>query len=625
MVNPDIGYIFEKPKEVRRPRPRNFVAFDTETDNHRFVCGAYFGYTTKRNGYIKQITDYYDSIEDFQEGLFKIEKLFKSNLQVPTFIGFNTAYDLAYLQTCIDTNERLDAGARFIMCKTLNKNDIMDVSNHVFGSLDSWISRLNMEEEYGIYKREGYLDSEEGKKAQVMDDAAATYILANWVQDQLINNFNTPFKPTRYGAALDIFRRNYFTGRWRRTSSEQWKHDLERLGYYGGRCEIFLRGLLTVSSYDVNSMYVQIMRDCDIPNPSRTYYVKDEQEILSLLHDNEHLMIDCDVFVPEGIVGLLPYRDHKDKKLIFPTGSWKGVYTGIELRAAIRYGAQIRRIHRALHYPESEKYFAGFATMTLEGRRQCKQNGDAAMEQLYKNYGNGLYGKFGQRNGGNKRYVRLEQFVGELEGLVIVHDSDNNPWVQLSTEDAKDAMHTFPVVSASITSYARVKILDALIANVSSIVYCDTDSIKVIDKVRGISISDKPGDWDYEYTAEQWFYGPKMYGNKRKGVPYKSKLIHSDEDHEIYEFVRPTTFKESLRRGIPQNTWEIRRKEVNLIDTKRQWFPDGTSIPLKVVDGEVINPLSMPQSRLYHTILQTDQPEVLQSDAPYTGHVDINR
>src|SRR5690554_6004170 len=192
----------------------------------------------------------------------------------------------------------------------------MDVANHVFGSLDSWISRLNMEEEYGICKREGYLDSEEGKKAQVMDDAAATYILANWVQDQLINTFNTPFKPTRYGAALEIFRRNYFTGRWKRTSSEQWKHDFERSGYYGGRCEIFRRGVYRDTSYDVNSMYVAIMRDCDIPNPSKAHYVKDEQEILSLLNDNEHLMIDCDVFVPEGVVGLLPFRDSKDNKLL---------------------------------------------------------------------------------------------------------------------------------------------------------------------------------------------------------------------------------------------------------------------------------------------------------------------
>jgi len=606
-----MGYIFEKPKKLAKPRPRNFVAFDTETrTDGSFICGAYFGFTTKRRGRIEQIADYYDNVEDFQEGLLKIEKLFKSNLQVPTFIGFNTAYDLAYLQPCINTNERLEAGSRFIMCKTLNNNDIMDVANHVFGSLDSWITRLNMKEEYGIHKREGYLDSEEGKKAQVLDDAAATYILANWVQDQLINRFNTPFKPTRYGAALEIFRRNYFTGSWRRTSSEQWKNDFERQGYYGGRCEIFRRGLLEVSSYDVNSMYVAIMRDCDIPNPSKAHYLKDEHQILSLLHDNEHLMIECDVYVPDATVGLLPFRDSRDKKLIFPTGTWRGVFTGIELRAAMRYGAKITRVYRALHYPESQKYFTEFAEMTLEGRKQCKQNGDEALEHLYKHYGNGLYGKFGQRNGGDKKYVRLEQFTGELEGLVIVHDADNNPWVQLSQEDSEDAVHAFPVVSATITSYGRVKILDALMANESSVVYCDTDSIKVIEKVRGISISNEPGDWKYEYTAEQWFYGPKMYGNKRKGVPHKSKLILSDDELEIYEFERPTTFKESLRRGIPQNTWEVCTKEVNLIDTKRQWFYDGTSIPLKVVNGEVLNPLSTPLSRSCHRVRRTCPPVV---------------
>ena len=248
--------------------------------------------------------------------------------------------------------------------------------------------------------------------------------------------------------------------------------------------------------------------------------------------------------------------------------------------------------------------------MTLEGRKQCKQNGDEALEHLYKHYGNGLYGKFGQRNGGDKKYVRLEQFTGELEGLVIVHDADNNPWVQLPQEEAEDAVHAFPIVSATITSYGRVKILDALMANESSVVYCDTDSIKVIGNVHGITISNEPGDWKYEYTAEQQFYGPKMYGDKRKGVPHRSKLILSDDEIEIYEFERPTTFKESLRRGVPQNTWELRTKEVNLIDTKRQWFPDGTSIPLKVENGEVINPLPLPQSRSYHTARQIYPPVV---------------
>ena len=588
MVNRRIGFIFENPKKVRKPIHRNFVAFDTETrDDGSFICGAYFGFTTTQRGYRQKIADYYDKVEDFQNGLVKIEKRFKANRQTPTFVGFNAAYDIAYLGDIVNSTLRLDAGSRFIQTQTVNGSKILDISNHVIGNLEEWIQRLQMQERYGICKREGYLDSEEGKRAQVLDDARATYILANWVQEQLITRFNTPFTATRYGAALEIFRRNYFNGSWRRTSSEQWKNNFEREGYYGGRCEIFRRGLLEVSSYDVNSMYIAIMRDCDIPNPSRAHHLKDERKILSLLYDNEHLMIDCDVFVPEGIVGLLPFRDSIDKKLIFPTGSWRGVFTAIELRAAMRYGAQITHVHRALHYPKSEKYFSEFAEMTLNGRAEAKRNGDEALDLLYKHYGNGLYGKFGQRNIIGGQYVRLSQFTGDLEGLRIVPGAGDY-WVELPVTGYEDSWHTFPVICATITSYARAKMLDALMANETSIVYCDTDSIKVIGKVQGIPISNKPGDWGFEYTKEQWFYGPKIYGDKRKGVPRKSKLIHSDEDHEIYEFERPTTFKESIRRGIPQNTWELRRKEINLIDTKRQWFLDGTSIPLKVKDGAIL-------------------------------------
>ena len=33
--------------------------------------------------------------------------------------------------------------------------------------------------------------------------------------------------------------------------------------------------------------------------------------------------------------------------------------------------------------------------MTIDGRKRAKARGDAAEEQLYKYYGNGLYGKFG--------------------------------------------------------------------------------------------------------------------------------------------------------------------------------------------------------------------------------------
>ena len=132
---------------------------------------------------------------------------------------------------------------------------ILSISQPCIGSLDNWIKQLNMTEDYGICKREGYLDSDEGKKSQVVDDAAATYILANWVQDQQISKFGVGFKPTRFGTSLEIFRRNYFRGFWFGIPNSGKR--FRTISYYEGRYEIFQRGTYCVESYDVNSCTLQ--------------------------------------------------------------------------------------------------------------------------------------------------------------------------------------------------------------------------------------------------------------------------------------------------------------------------------------------------------------------------------
>src|SRR5690606_10746853 len=98
----------------------------------------------------------------------------KKNKRSFILIGFNSAYDVIYLGDIVDSKTRLDAGSRFIQAKTVNGTKIYDVSNHVIGTLEEWIKKLNMP----VTKRAGYLDSEQGKKEQVLDDAKATYILA---------------------------------------------------------------------------------------------------------------------------------------------------------------------------------------------------------------------------------------------------------------------------------------------------------------------------------------------------------------------------------------------------------------------------------------------------------------
>jgi hypothetical protein len=581
-------------RQAAIPKPRYYVAFDTETrDDGSFICGAYYGVIPGRSEDTR-VSKYCPDVNSFRETFLQIEQQVKARKRSFTLIGFNTAYDITYLGDIVDSALRLDAGSRFIQARTVNGTKILDISNHVIGSLEDWIERLKMQERYGICKRENYLDTEEGKRAQVLDDARATHILTKWVESNLIKKFGIGLTPTKFGAALKIFQLRYFKGKWARSGSEQWKNDFERQSYYGGRCEVFKRGLQSVTSYDVNSMYVAIMRDELIPNPSITKYLKNPEQIIGMI-DTEFLTVDCRVRVPKTRIGLLPYRSDTGK-LIFPWGEWRGTYNSVELREALKWGAEIVKVYRALWYPESDRYFRDYAQMTIDGRKQAKARGDAAEEQLYKYYGNGLYGKFGQRNTKGGQYVRLSQFKGDLKGLRIVPGADDY-WVELPITGYEDSWHTFPVICATITAYARAKMLSALCHNAETAVYCDTDSLKCIGKAVGITVSDAPGDWGFEYEAEQEFYRPKRYADKRKGVPKNARLVAKTDDSETYEFERPTKFRTAIRQHCAQNVWRREIKTLSLIDDKREWLEDGSSYPLYVyVSEETTTDDSIPRS-----------------------------
>lgn len=578
------GYKFCRERPTK-PRNYSLIAFDTETESDgSFICGAYYGVLKTSHGN-EIISEYCDNLEEFKDKFHYLESRSINRKRGFILVGFNTSYDLIYLGNIVESSSRLDAGSRFIQAKTIRGTKIYDISNHVIGSLDDWINRLNMKETYGIEKRDGYLDSEEGKRAQVLDDAKATWVLADWVQTRLNETFRIPLTPTKFGAALKIFQRHFFKGRWYRNKEEQWKNDLERESYYGGRCEVFRRGKQTVESYDVNSMYVAIMRDSKIPNPTISKYLRNPEQILGLIQ-TDFLTVDCRVRVPKLRIGLLPYRDTtRDGKLIFPWGEWRGVFNSVELREAMKWGAEIVTVYRALWYPESANYFGEYAQMTLEGRKEAKKNGDKAEEQLYKYFGNGLYGKFAQQNLKGGQFIRLSQFNGDLEGFRIIPGAGDF-WVEMPIEGKEDAKHAFPVVSATITAIARAKMLNALCRNAEIAVYCDTDSLKCLDTPVGISIGKEPGQWDFEYRDSQEFYRPKRYANKRKGVPKRAVLIEKTETREVYRFERPTKFRTAIRQHKDQNFWQEEVKVLSLVDDKRVWLADNTSWPLHVYEPE---------------------------------------
>ena len=481
---------------------------------------------------------------------------------IPYHLGlFNADYDLYYIREIVNDASRVYVGSRLITArlKVGGKKGIQiwDATNLVRGSLEDWVKNLHMEEKYGIKKL-----SLNNLADRCLNDAKATYYLFKWLEDTMVYEFKIPLKKTIGACAREIYKRHFQKIPFVRNSERI--NEYERKAYRGGRCEVFKRGLQRVRSYDVNSMYLSIMRDTEIPIP----------QTAQLHNDGTNFDIDkpciahVKVRVPDQIIAPLPYMKNK---LIFPVGEFTGYYTTPELRTAVELGGvEIIEVYDYIEYEQTEPIFREYANYIWKKRQEMKGKGDSNMDYMYKTLGNSLYGKYGEQNeiGG---WVKLEDWNGKAEGYEIVKHVDGTEYVYISKEK-KDSKHTFPVIPTWITSHARIKLYKEMKKREKWVVYCDTDSIHILaDCPNQIESSKELGGWGFEYEAEQVYYRPKFYGKKRKGVPKRAEKKEENDDSEIYQYKAPVKRASAIRRNIIQNTWIEIMKAISKVDDKRIW------------------------------------------------------
>jgi len=319
------------------------------------------------------------------------------------------------------------------------------------------------------------------------------------------------------------------------------------------------------------------------PDPTSARYIKlDEGSNYwqKLLYNDKYLCImHCKVKAPKRKVMVLPFRDKG--KLKFPYGTFKGYWTSVELKQAIRYGYQIQEVYEVVAYTRTFAYFKDYAEFVWGKRLKYRDDGNTGMDEVMKYVGNALYGKFAQRNdvGGyfgkacdapyfdDKAIVQFYKYGSDGE----LWSKDGELWVQIQGTE-QPAKHEFPCISAFVASYTRVRLLDALKANEDNIVYCDTDSIKVRGEAQGIDIGKELGQWGFEGIATMTFYRPKFYGNICKGIPGRAKLVYDGVDSKVFEFDKPLREREAIKSGRMPDKWVTITKEVTLQDDKRLWF-----------------------------------------------------
>lgn len=248
-----------------------------------------------------------------------------------------------------------------------------------------------------------------------------------------------------------------------------------RSSYFGGRTEIFkpffqqtsTSGLLR--SYDVNSLYPAVMLDHDMPVSykfSTRFYL-----------ENEMGFYDVEVYVPETYVPVLGLRfKNMDHRLIFPTGTFRGVWSTLELNYAITQGVKILKVYRGMIFNNGGNIFNRYITRLYEMRKQAEKG--SVTDVLTKLLMNSLYGRFAL-NLNREQLILDDGQSGVTPHMEIPLDKEGKRIIRLAKKDiVLENSFTNSAIAAWVTSGARVWMHKLIQEAPQDLYYMDTDSLK---------------------------------------------------------------------------------------------------------------------------------------------------
>jgi len=614
----------------------NIIAFDTEDNGkgapNNFLCACFYDGNRHRV---------------FLDRAAARKFIFDTQRHGATiFFAHNLAYDLANLDYPEGTAKLIPIATRLIGAKFRARNrgavQFMDTGNFFVGAS---IEKLGEKLDYPKIKFD--INKIKNKQLSDLDDDTIKELTTYCSRDAeicykiacqlvtLTHNNHTAFKAfTAPALSMRIFRTNFLNDTL--ICRPQNINDFERLAYYGGRTEVFdYRHYPLIDYEDITSSYPTAMFYKEFPYPCNFSRVQNAKWSGIKKHEGVSLVR---VTVPPMHIPPLPYRRKDDGRLIFPIGTWSGVYTHIELRMAEKYGVVIEEVIDSIIYHKTYNPFKGYVQEFYN-----KKNITKGIERdFYKLMLNGLSGKFGE-----KRTAVIRAKLSELRlcdctapEMTIYHtckncrnliiegtqplDPDNNGWISIMGDKLPDPKHTFPILIAYICAYGRIKLYEERLSKCNAL-YCDTDSC-ITDKSPMTNIGKELGNWSLNKYEDFMAIAPKFYTYKYtddkdgvhkemlklKGVPHRHLIIYScdkchtlnetrvcerchkklTDDNKRYKFERPLKLAEAIRRKLAPNMWIAVCKQISITDNKRIKHADGTSSPIEVHEDETYTKFS---------------------------------
>lgn len=560
----------------------DFFVFDTETQGLRAKSDAFLFGVIYGHNFQKVIYSVEDFKKEFQDKRYKGKKVFAHNAEY----DLNVIYDNIYF-----FDPKAIFNNRFI-CAT-NGNCLFADSMNIYPSSVKKIGEMmNLKK----MKINNALITGRVKK---ISSQMITYCIRDceivWHALWSIFNEVGSIRITLASLALDYFRRKY----------QGFHIDYnEKLcnnfydSYYGGRTEAFHIGKVNATVYDINSMYPDAMVRAIFPNPRTlkkrlfvtkpmfSYYLKNFEGCASLTITHK-----------DNYFGFLPFR--KNGKLLFPIGTFKGVWNFNEIRFALSKNIiNIKKIHYIVY---GDKMISPFINYVNDLYEKKKNGTNQLYKEIYKLLLTNLYGKFAQRinsqfiyiNNYEKQIKLVEYYERKKQLIRIIPFSFLREDCFIEVKAKKGFLYnSIPLFSSYITSYARIKLLSELLKYKDyKPVYCDTDSIffNIDPKIKE---SDQLGQWKKENKQVLEIRGLKNYlyiRNEKitdviKGVPK-----NAEKYGDIYKYNTLVKTREGLRRNIETGVLMERVKKITGIYNKRNVLQGGFTTPLKIgtVNGKI--------------------------------------
>jgi G:T-mismatch repair DNA endonuclease (very short patch repair protein) len=325
--------------------------------------------------------------------------------------------------------------------------------------------------------------------------------------------------------------------------------DLERIlplnprhAYFGGRTNAVklyyeCKGSQKIHYIDVTSMYPTVMglEQYSYPLGEPKVHRHDDPDFPIMNLSDLFGLQKCRVRPPNDLYHpVLPERN-KDGKVCFHLNKMIGTWTHVELQKAVSLGYVIEEVYEQHHFHHhTNTLFSGYVNTFFAMKQKAEAEGNKGLKQVAKLCLNSFYGKFGFNieKQHQTKVVRSLQQLWSLMNSCYTRCSTNiiNDGVAIASYNAYDEYTEHEksnvYIAAFVTTYARLKLYEALEFLNDKVLYFDTDSVVYVsptgDHLIDISVDGHLGGWTSEAKQPDDYFthfvsaGPKTYALKSK-------------------------------------------------------------------------------------------------------------